>query len=67
MGCYVGSFWEPKSRQNLMFCSLLFRVDFLFVLGSFWGAILGRFWSQNRIKMRICDFVFFIDFPLVFR
>ena len=50
-----------------MFFSLLFRVDFLFVLGSFWGAILGRFWSPNRINMRLCDFLIFIDFPLVFQ
>ena len=59
------SFWEPCWPLFSIVFSLLFRVDFLFVFGSFWSAILGGFWSPNRIKMRICDYLIFIDFPEV--
>ena len=63
LGCHFGVILEPCWPLFSMFFWLLFRVDFLFVLGSFWGAILGRFWSPNRINMRLCDFLIFIDFP----
>ena len=62
-GGHLGGILEPCWPLFSMFFSLLFRVDFWFVLGSFWGAILGRFWSQKRTKMRICGFLIFIDFP----
>ena len=45
----------------------LFCVAFLFVLGSFWGAFWGRFGSQKLIKMRTCDLLKFIGFPVVFQ
>ena len=37
----------------LSFFGFFFRVIFLIVFESFWGAILGRFGSQNRLKMRL--------------
>ena len=48
--CFFGPFFV------LFFCS------FLFALGCFLGAFLERFWNQNRVKMRLCDFLIFIDF-----
>ena len=39
-----------------IFFVVLFLVRFLFVLGSFWGAILGRFGGPNRVKIDICYF-----------
>ena len=57
---------EPCWLLFSMFFSLLLRIDFLFVFGSFWNAILGRFWSPNRIKMRICDYLIFIGFLMFF-
>ena len=62
----MGGILEPCWSLFSMFFSLLLRIDFLFVFGSFWSAILRRFWSPNRIKMRICDYLVFIGFPLVF-
>ena len=50
-------------RHVGLFFRSFFRVVFLFVLVSFWGAILGRFWRQNRVKNRTCDLLIFIDFP----
>ena len=44
---------------------MLFFVCFLVVLGCHFGAILGPFWDQNRVKIRIFDFLIFIDFPWV--
>ena len=44
------------------FFGVVFRVVFLFVLGSFWGAMLGHFWRQNRIKMRTFFGSFFVLF-----
>ena len=44
------------------FLLLFFRVVFLFVFGSFWGAMLEPFWSPNRVNMqlmleqRVCAF-----------
>ena len=62
-GGHLGGILEPCWPLFSMFFSLLFRDDFLFVFGSFWDAILGGFWSPNRIKMRICDYLIFIGFP----
>ena len=63
LGGHLGGILEPCWPLFSMFFSLLFRIDFLFVFGSLWSAILGHFWSPNRINMRICDFLIFIDFP----
>ena len=59
-------FWSSGGSWAVFFGSLfvfLFRVAFLFVLGSFWGAFWGRFGGQKLIKMRTCDFLKFIGFP----
>ena len=66
-GTHFGEILGPCWVLFSVFFSFFFRVDFWIVLGPFWGAILGRFWSQNWVKMRICGFLFFIDFPLVFQ
>ena len=58
----LGSFFALFSC--LFLCC--FFVRFLVVLGCHFGAILGPFWDQNRVKIRICDFLIFIDFILVF-
>ena len=42
------------------FFLLSFRVDFLIVFWSFWGANMGRFWSQKSIKMRLMSFWFLL-------
>ena len=62
LGGHLGGILEPCWPLFSMFFSLLFRVDFLFVFGSFGGAILGCFWSPSRTNMRICDLLIFIDF-----
>ena len=62
LGCHVGAFLEAKSGQNACFFGFFFGVVFLFVLGSFWGAILGGFWRQNWVNMCICDFEIFFVF-----
>ena len=49
-----------------LFLCVVFSCCFLFVFWSFWGVILEPFWEQNRVKIRICDFLIFIDFLLVF-
>ena len=51
----------------LVLFSCCFFVVFLVGLGCFLGAFLEHFWKQNRVKMRLCDFMIFIDFPLVFQ
>ena len=59
-------FWSSGGSWAVFFGSLflfLFRVAFLFVLGSFWGAFWGRFGGQKWIKMRTCDLLKFIGFP----
>ena len=61
-GCHVGAFLEAKSGQNASFFWFFFCVVFVFVFGSFWGAILGRFGRQNWVKMCTCDFVIFFAF-----
>ena len=35
---------------------LIFRVVFLIVFGSFWGAKMEPFWSPKSIKMRLMSF-----------
>ena len=62
LGCHVGAFLEAKSGQDACFFGFFFCVVFLFVFGSFLGAILGRFWSQKSIKMRLMSFWFLLVF-----
>ena len=56
---HVGVFF----RVFLFLFSCCFFVRFLFVVGCFLGAFWEHFWKQNRVKMRLCDFMIFIDFP----
>ena len=63
LGCHVGVIFEACWLLFSLFFSFFFRDLFWFVFGSFWGAILGRFWRPNWVKFRICDLLIFIDFP----
>ena len=63
LGCHVGVIFGACWPLFSFFFLLFFSDVFWFVFGSFWGAILARFGSPNRIKIRICDFLIFIDFP----
>ena len=55
-GTHFGEILGPCWVLFSVFFSFFFRVDFWIVLGPFWGAILGRFWSEHWVKMRICVF-----------
>ena len=61
------AFRSQLSQFFFLLFLFFFRVAFLFVLGSFWGAFWGRFGSQKLIKMRTCDFLKFIGFPWGFQ
>ena len=52
------SFWSLFSLFFLFF----FRDDFLLVFWSFWGAKMGRFWSQKSINVRLMSFCFLLIF-----
>ena len=58
------------AKQVLCLCwglfSFFFLIDFLMIFGSFWGAILRRFWSQKSIKMRLMSFWFLFIFKWFF-
>ena len=53
-------------RSFFVFCVFFLCVVFLFDLGSFWDAQMGRFGSQKSIKMRLMSFCFLLFFLLVF-
>ena len=54
------------SGNGLLSVNGLFSVNGFVGFLSFWNAFWERFCCQNRFKMCICDFLFFVDFLLVF-
>ena len=57
---------KDRSLLKVVFLKMFFVTFFSFAydgrVGSISGAILVRFWCPNRIKIRTCRFLFFIDF-----